>query len=164
MDPELKKWLRGVPVSKMAYPETPLEKLKYFLWRILGPIHPYVRNVLGYLGYMRKYDKFRPDGRQRFVIGRLAPGVTPQILGEYLIGQGYGNHFVALKDEGELYGLRYSPDFRHQYHIRVFNDGEVRGHYEYTTECHPFLHDREIGFEDRRADFLKLLGDRIIPA
>ena len=146
MDASFKTWLRSVPVSKMAYPETPLEKLEYFLWLILGPLHPYVRNVLGYLGYIKKYDKYRPNGRQRFLLGRLAPGVTPQMLGDYLVSKGYGKHFVALKDGGELFGFRYSPDFEHQYHIRAFSDGEVRGHYEYTVEAHPFRHDKEVGF------------------
>ena len=164
MDPELKKWLRGIPVSKMAYPETPSEKLKYILWRILGPIHPYVRNVLGYLGYMKKYDKYRPNGRQKFLLGHLVPNVSVRDLVSYLVDEGYGNQFVALKDEGELVGLRFCPDFAHQYHIRIFRDGEVRAHYEYTTECHPFLHDKEVGFEERREEFLKLLEAKIIPA
>ncbi len=164
MDPELKKWLRGVPVSKMAYPETFSDRLKYIVWRILGPIHPYVRNILGYLGYMKKYDKYRPNGRQKYALGMLSQGVSVRDLVTYLIDQGYGNHFVALKDEDELIGLRFCPDFAHQYHIRIFADGEVRAHYEYTTECHPLLHDREIGFEERRGEFLALLGGKIAPA
>ena len=150
MDPALKKWLRALPVSKMAYPETFSEKLKYLLWRVLRPLHPYVRNVLGYMGYMKKYDKYRPNGRQKYLLGTLAPGVSVRDVISYLIDQGYGNHFVALKDKGELVGLRFCPDFDHQYHIRIFKDGEVRAHYEYTTEGHPFLHDTEIGFEERR--------------
>lgn len=113
---------------------------------------------------MKKYDRYRPAGRQRFLLGHLAPGQTVQALGNYLIERGYANHFVALKDKGEIVGLRYCPSFEHQYHIRIFTDGEVRAHYEYTTECHPFLHDKEIGFEERRDEFLKLLGDRIIPS
>jgi len=163
MDRELKRWLRGIPVSKMVYPKKPLDRAKYYAWRILGPIHPYVRNVLGYLGYMRKYDKYRPEGRQRFVIGRIGPNVSVKELITYLLGEGYRKYFVALKDEDELIGLRYSPDFVHQYHIRIFKDGEVRGHYEYTPECHPLLHDREVGFEERRGEFLDLLGKYLAP-
>ena len=96
------------------------------------------------------------------MLGTLHPRETVQSVTEFLVSQGFGNHFVALKDEGELVGLRYTPDFEYQYHLRIFNDGEVRGHFEYTTECHPFIHNREIG-EERREDFLALLEGRIIP-
>lgn len=45
---------------------------------------------------------------------------------------------------------------------RVFADGEVRGHYEYTPECAPLSHMKKIGMEDRRHEFLALMSDRII--
>ncbi|HVZ75924.1 MAG TPA: hypothetical protein VG934_01475 [Candidatus Paceibacterota bacterium] len=163
MHSEFKKWRRGVPKSRIPYPSTRADRVKYALWRVLDPLHPYARNALAAVGYMRKYDKYRPAGRQRFVLGALAQAQTPQTLTEYLLSQGFGNHFVALRDKGEIISLRRCPDFTHQYHIRIFEDGEVRGHFEYTPECHPFLHDREIGFEARREEFLALLGDRIIP-
>lgn len=161
----LEPWVRAIPRSTIGYPESWGERAKYYLWRMLTPLHPYVRDTLSLLGIVdRRYLQYRPSGRQRFLLGHLAPGVTPQALASYLVEQGYGNHFVALRDAGEVVGLRYAPDFTHQYHIRIFKDGEVRGHYEYTVECHPFLHDKEVDFEDRREYFLKLLGDRIIPA
>lgn len=164
MDASLKTWLKTVPVSKMVYPQAPADRLKYWLWRILRPMHPYVRNVLGFIGYMKKYDKYRPGGRQPYLVGTLAPGVTPLALGMYLVDRGYGNHFIALRDQDELYGLRYSPTFEHQYHIRVFKDGEVRAHFEYTTESHPLLHDKAIGTQERREEFLTLLDGYITPA
>ncbi|HVV39103.1 MAG TPA: hypothetical protein VHD31_02135 [Candidatus Paceibacterota bacterium] len=112
---------------------------------------------------MKKYEKYRPNGRQRFLLGTLAPGITPQAFIIALVAQGYGRQLVALTDAGEVVSLRYSPDFKHQYHIRLFEDGEVRGHYEYTVESHPFWHDKEIGFEERREEFLKVLGNNIVP-
>jgi hypothetical protein len=164
MDASLKKWLKQVPVSQMAYPPGMGDKLKYFLWFMLRPLHPYARNTLAFVGYMKKYEKYRPNGRQRFLLGTLAPGVTPRAFVEHLVRQGYGRQLVALYDAGEIVSLRWSPTFEHQYHIRLFDDGEVRAHYEYTVEAHPFLHDKEIGFEDRREEFMKLLGARITPA
>ena len=162
MDP-LENWLRGIPHSRLARPTSLAEWAKYSLWKVLTPLHPYVRDLLTRLGFVhKKYQKFRPNGRQHYLIGRLAPTESVQSVTEFLVSQGFGNHFVALKDEGELVGLRYTPSFKHQYHVRIFNDGEVRGHFEYTTECHPFIHNREIG-EEHREEFLALFGERIIP-
>jgi hypothetical protein len=53
-------------------------------------------------------------------------------------------------------------DFKHQYHLRVFKDGEVRGHYEYTPECHPIWHLQKVGQEPRREELLGFLGDWIV--
>ena len=163
MDASLKKWLRSVPVSQMVYPKGVSNRAKYFLWYVLRPLHPAARNLLAMLGYMKRYEKYRPDGRQRFLLGTLAPGVTEQMLIDRLVKQGYGRQLVALRDAGELVSLRYSPTFEHQYHVRIFEDKEVRGHFEYTVESHPFRHDKEIGFEDRRDEFLKLMGEMILP-
>lgn len=165
MDPIFTRWLKSLPTSKMVYPDAYTDRLKYVLWLFLGLIHPYVRDVLMMMSrYERRYEKFRPNGRQQYMLGMLAPRVTPRALTEYLVSQGYGKHFIALEDKGELVSLRYTPNFEYQYHIRIFKDGEVRAHYEYTVECHPFLHDREIGFEPRREVFLTLLEGYITPA
>lgn len=163
MDASLKQWLRTIPVSYMVHPESFSDWMKYFLWYVLRPLHPYARNVLAHVGYMRKYEKYRPDGRQRFLLGTLAPGVTPRALIEHLVSKGYGRHMVALVDRGEVISLRHSPTFKHQYHIRLFDDGEVRGHHEYSVEAHPFWHDKEIGFENHHDYFLKLLDGYITP-
>ncbi|HVV15354.1 MAG TPA: hypothetical protein VHD55_03080 [Candidatus Paceibacterota bacterium] len=164
MDASLKHWLRTIPVSQMVYPAGFPDRMKYCLWYVLRPLHPYARNFLAHIGYMRKYEKYRPDGRQRFLLGTLAPDVTPRTLVEHLVSKGYGRQLVALLDRGEVISLRYSPTFKHQYHIRLFEDGEVRGHYEYTVEAHPFWHDKEIGFENHHEYFLKLLDGLIVPA
>ena len=160
----LRKWARTLPYSRILYPDALHDQVKYYTWLLLTPIHPYVRDTLDYLGVLeRMYAQFRPNGRQNFLLGRLAPSETLQSLTLYLVEQGYANHFIALKDRGEVVSLRYTPSFKYQYHIRLFEDGEVRAHYEYTPECHPLWHDREVNFEDRREEFLALLGDKIIP-
>lgn len=154
---------KSLPYSAMAFPATPMEKFKYVLWSIIGPIHPHVRDIIPKKIIEKRYAKYRPNGRQHYLLGRLAPEETVESVVEFLVERGYANHFVALRDEGEAVGLRFVPNFKHQYHLRIFTDGEVRGHYEYTTECHPILHDRQIGFEDRREEFFELLGDKIVP-
>jgi len=163
MDP-LEAWLRGIPHSRLARPDSLIGWFKYVTWKALRPVHPYFRDFLDALGFIEpRYARFRPDGRQHYLIGHLAPHESVRSVTEFLVNHGFGNSFAALRDEGEVVSLRYTPNFRYQYHVRIFGDGEVRAHYEYTVECHPFLHDKEVGFEDRREEFLALFGDRIIP-
>jgi len=82
---------------------------------------------------------------------------------EYLGTQGFFNHFIAWRDSGEIVSVRRPVSFEWQYHLRIFADGEVRGHYEYTPESHPVWHMREVGQEERREEFLEFLGDWIVP-
>ena len=82
----------------------------------------------------------------------------------YLLSQGFANHFIAWKDDDQVFSLRKCVDFERQYHLRIFSDGEVRGHFETTPEAHPTMHMKEIGMEARREDFLRYLGDWIIPS
>ncbi len=155
----------SLPHSRIVYPDRHSERLKYFLWRVITPVHPYMRETLDRVGFIKlRYQKYRPDERQKYLLGYLAPEETIESVVQFLIEKGYGNHFVALKDKGEVVSLRYTPTFKHQYHIRIFEDGEVRTHYEYTPECHPYLHDIEVGFEERRDYFLELLESKIIPS
>ncbi|OHA27068.1 MAG: hypothetical protein A3C06_01040 [Candidatus Taylorbacteria bacterium RIFCSPHIGHO2_02_FULL_46_13] len=162
MSPELshsleKKWFSSLPASRMAYPDTLANRLKYAFWRFYTPCHPYVRDAVISLGIVRHV------GRQNFILGTVAPHLTLKEFTSFLISQGYGNHFVAWEDEGEIVSLRYVKDFTHQYHLRVFKDREVRAHYEYTPECYPILHLKEKHFEPRSEEFLMLLGDTIVP-
>ncbi|OYV84015.1 MAG: hypothetical protein B7X04_01230 [Parcubacteria group bacterium 21-54-25] len=142
----------------MVYPNTHLDRAKYLFWRAATPIHPSIRDVLTTLGI------FRYSGRQPFLLGHVAPHTTLKEFIRHLIKRGYGNHFVAWHDSDELVSLRIADGFRRQYHLRVFGDGAVHGHYEYTPEAHPFLHLNQIGFEDRRDFFLAQCGELIVPA
>lgn len=157
------QWIKTLPASSMVFPDELGDRFKYAIWRLYTPFHPLVRDTsvaLGIVGHERNY----PGGRQPYVLGHLAPGVSIQDFVAYMITQGFGNHFIAWKDRGQVVSLRLVKDFKYQYHLRVFDDGEVRGHYEYTPECHPVLHMRDERMEERREEFLKILGDRIIPS
>ncbi len=158
IDSTLKTWLQTLPPSKMVRPVSGLNRLKYAFWRVYSPFHPLIRDAAVSLGI------FKHDFRQDFLLGSIAPDLTIQEFISLLIPRGFGNHFVAWEDDGEIVSLRYVEDFVHQYHVRVFADHEVRGHYEYTPECHPYRHIREIGMEKRNGEFLRLLGSSIVPA
>jgi hypothetical protein len=98
------------------------------------------------------------------VIGTIAPGKNIEDLLKHLEGQGWGNHFIAWKDKDEIVSIRKLVDFERQYHMRMFSDGEVRGHYEYTPESHPKWHVKEVGFESRMSVFMQALENWIVPS
>ena len=145
----------------MVYPDSLGDRFKYAVWRLYTPIHPIVRDTSLLLGVV-SHDRHYPQGRQPYVLGTLAPGVTIQEFISYMLTKGFGNHFIAWKDRGQVVSLRYVDSFKYQYHLRVFSDGEVRGHYEYTPECHPVMHMKDQNMEPRREEFLKFIGDRIV--
>ncbi len=151
----LRSWVKTLPASGMVFPDSATDQLKYFLWKIYTPLHPTVRNAAVALKLIQH------RGRQNFLLGRLASTKDVKKFIDCLIGRGFGNHFVAWKDEGELASLRYVENFMYQYHIRIFEDGEVRGHYEYTPEYRPWLHLKAVRQEKRAEDFRKMIGDQV---
>ena len=79
-------------------------------------MHPFVRDCALALGLVHH------TGRQDFLLGILAPDISLKDAVNYLVEKGYGNHFIAWKDDGELVSLRQVVSFEYQYHIRIFYD------------------------------------------
>ncbi len=154
----LDAWIDNVPRSRMVYPESLYDRAKYFFWRLYTPCHPFIRDTVVSLRIMRH------AGRQKFLLGVVHPDRSIEEFVSFLVQRGFGNHFVAWLDDGELVSLRRVENFAYQYHIRIFEDREVRGHYEYTPEYRPLSHLRQVGFMDRNNEFIKLLGDWIVVA
>jgi len=111
-----------------------------------------------------KWGVVHHDGaRQRYHIGWLAPGKTLEELKEHLHSTwGFGNHFIAWTDKEQVLSWRKFADFQDQYHLRVFADGEIRGHFEFTPEAHPLEHMEERGEREAKEDFLRFLGDFVV--
>ena len=151
----LEDWIKKLPSSRAVYPEAVKDRLKYAFWRFYTPYHSLVRDSLVSFGFLR--HEFRQD----FLLGKIAHGQSIKGFIAFLVSKGFGNHFIAWKDKGELVSLRYVENFTYQYHLRIFHDGEVRGHFEYTPECYPVKHLLEIGLEDRRHDFFSFLQDKV---
>jgi hypothetical protein len=132
-----------------------MDRIKMMFWRFLYPIFPSVQNML-----LKSHLIWHKSGRQRYHIGWLASGVTLDELKKHLSEEWhFGNHFVAWKDTAQVLSWRRLKDFNDQWHIRVYEDGEIRGHYEKTPESSPIQHFREVKETDRREDFKKFLGD-----
>jgi hypothetical protein len=148
--------LEQLPASTVAYPDNFVDQIKYYAWRLYTPLHPRVRTAGIRLGFAKN------SGRQDYFLGVLAPEQSLEAFIMHLVQHGYGNHFVAWEDEGQIVSLRHVENFKYQYHLRIYNDGEIRGHYEYTPEYRPIAHTREIGMESRRDDFLKILEGWIV--
>lgn len=135
------------------------ERTERILWHFLTPVFPAVQH------FLLRLHIIRHKGRQPFLLGRLKPGRTVEGLKKYLSSKyGFGNHFIAWQDSGQILSWRKRVNFNEQYHLRVFNDGEVRGHFEETPEAHPINHMLERGETDRKEDFMRFLGDWIVPA
>lgn len=128
-----------------------LNKLKKSFWVAIKPIFPYIRDILV------KLRVIKHPGRQKFLIGKLAPHRNPDELYKHLENQGFEHHTIAWVDEGEVFGMRYLENFHFQYHVRLFTNGEIRGHYEYSVESKPIAHFLEQDIEPRREVFLGYL-------
>lgn len=151
------QWIEDLPRSRMIYPDTFLEKARYWFWHFYTPLHPYLRDL------SISTRVIRHNERQPFLVGKLDPARPVQEFVSHLIDQGFANHFVAWKDTDELVSLRRPDGFRRQYHVRIFTDGEVRCHYEYTPEYRPIQHLVRRGFEERSADFKEIVQDWVVP-
>ncbi|HUC31700.1 MAG TPA: hypothetical protein VMR99_03395 [Candidatus Paceibacterota bacterium] len=149
---------QSIPNSVLPYPKGLRNRSKYVFWKFIYPVHGAGRDILLSLGILHH------EGRQNYLIGHIAPGRSIEDFLKHLEAHEYANHFIALKDDDEAVSVRRLVDFEYQYHLRIFKDGEVRGHYEYTPESHPKWHMKKVGQESRREEFLQALGDWIVPA
>lgn len=142
----------------LPVPKHSVDKIKFHAWRhVISPAFPHVRDFLLALKIIRH------EGRQLWPLGWLASGRTIEDFVKFLETAGFHNHFVAWVDSGQLFSLRRADGFEYQYHLRIFKDGEVRGHYEKTPESNPIQHFRETVFEPREAEFMGWIGDWVTP-
>ena len=134
------------------------EKIEQKIWRWIYNFFPPVQKKLLKWGIIHHEDK-----RQKYHIGWMAPGKTLQGLKRHLHEKwNFGNHFVAWTDKDQVLSWRKLVDFQDQYHLRVYSDGEICGHFEFTPEAHPLEHMEEKGEREAKNDFLKFLGDFVV--
>ena len=134
---------------------TPAEKFEQKVWHFIYKFFPTLQKAFLKLGIVH-HDMTR----QRYHVGWLAKGKTLEGLKRHLHDKwGFGNHFIAWTDQSQVLSWRKLIDFQEQYHLRVFSDGEIRGHFEYTPEAHPLEHMEEKGEREAKEEFFKFLGD-----
>lgn len=100
--------------------------------------------------------------RQKHLLGHLNSNFNRESLERMLKQNSFENALIAWRDPGEVLSMRKIDKGVFQYHIRLFIDGEIRGHYEYSPESHPFDHFFEVVFEPATDFFRALLGDYLI--
>ena len=131
------------------------DKIKYRTWHFIYKFFPTVQKSLLKFGLIHHENL-----RQKYHVGWLTEGKTLEALKTHLNDKwGFGNHFIAWTDPDQVLSWRKFADFQNQYHLRVFSDGEIRGHFELTPEAHPLEHLEEKGEREAKEDFLKFLGD-----
>lgn len=127
---------------------------KQFIFFFIKPIWPLLRVVAIKIKIIDDIKE-----RQRFEIGFLKDGFNIKEVEKHLASLGFFKEKMAFKDPDEILGMRKLDEENKtfQYHLRIYRDGEVRGHYEKTPEDFPIDHFKEIGFEDRKEYFLSAL-------
>lgn len=133
---------------------TTVQKLKQKFWRFIYPTFKKLEHFA---------LPFHEKRRQPYHIGWIHPKKSlPQLKRHLSSKWGFGNHFVAWEDTDQILSWRKLSSFEEQYHLRVFNDGEIRGHYEYTPESDPVGHFFAAKFNPKHYDFLQFLDGYIV--
>ncbi len=112
---------------------------------------------------LHKTKILKYPGRQPYHVGWLAPGKSLGDLRLYLHANwGFGGKFMSFEDAEQVLSWRKIEPHGGQYHIRVFKDGEIRGHYEKMPETGVLEHLSERGQHEAKEDFVKFLGDCMV--
>ncbi len=108
--------------------------------------------------FERAFRFLRTDTRQEYLIGITG---DKKSLEKHLRSQGFKHQLFAWVDDGQIASVR-KRDGKFQYHIRIFEDGEVRGHYEYTPENAPIKHLRRVKREQRSREFSAFVSEHVV--
>ncbi|MDO8482513.1 MAG: hypothetical protein Q7S86_01685 [bacterium] len=130
-----------------------MEKYTGF-WNLFYKVWPPCTRVLEWLGFH--------SHRQRYLLGHLQSSYNKVDLKRLLSDKGFEHAILAWQDPGEILSMRRIDNRIFQHHIRLFVDGEIRAHYEYSPEAHTFKHFFEVHFEAEVEFFRKLLGECLI--
>lgn len=119
-------------------------------WNTVYKIYPPFLRILERFGFHKT--------RQKYHVGYLAPQYKADDLKKNLLEKDFENAILTWRDPSEILNMRKIDAEIYQYHLRIFEDGEIRGHYEYSSEGNPWGHIVETCFEPRLDYFKELLG------
>lgn len=120
---------------------------QFFVRIFIRPVFPFCQWTVVRLRILT------PPDRQEFLLGQLA--VAVEEAERFLRSLDFFPNRIAWNDPGQIISMRRLCEecSGYQYHIRIFEDGEVRGHYERTPEDAPLGHLKGHGFENRAEIF-----------
>lgn len=125
------------------------------IWKIVYTIYPPLLRILERLGFHK--------GRQKYSVGFLDKSKhNLDVFRQYLVGLGFEHAILAWQDSDEVLSMRKVDNHKFQYHIRLYSDGEIRGHYEYSSEGNPLGHVLEQIFRDEQEFFSNLCKDYLL--
>ena len=97
-----------------------------------------------------------------FKQGELKEDITFRQFMQYLDALGFEKNPMAWNFNNEVLNVRKRFKSGTQFHIRVFKDRTVNGHYEYSPEYAPVWHWYQRMLEPRREEFRRILGNFLI--
>ena len=114
----LEQWAKTLPASLMVYPDSFFDRLKYLVWSLYTPLHPFIRDILLAFGMNSQSDNY-PQGRQPYVLGTTrratdyhgtmqTPGVPDLLAFLPRRAPRYGWQFLVIECKGR--GGRLRPD------------------------------------------------------
>ncbi len=128
-------------------------------WSIIYKLFPLIRDGLLFVGIIRHGKK-----RQPFSIGYIMTDINLDTCRKALLEKGFEKNILAWVDNGEVLSMRKADPIRPHchYHIRIFENGEVCGHYEKMPEKHPIdcLFDK--GMENRSSYFCSVMAEFLV--
>lgn len=124
------------------------------IWKVIYIIWPPVLRLIEFLKIH--------NSRQKYPLGHISSNNNKETLMKLLLSQDFELDVIALRDPGQILGMRKLDTPLYQYHIRLFADGEIRAHYEYSPESKPVAHSFETGIEPRIDYFKKILGGFLV--
>ena len=100
--------------------------------------------------------------RQKYLLGHLNSNYNRDELRDLLLKHGFEIALIAWHDPGEVLSMRKIDRNIFQYHVRLFIDGEIRAHHEYSPEAHPINHLMETRFAPETSFFMGLLSQYLV--
>lgn len=125
-------------------------------WEFIGSKKFAVKGYTWFRNFLLWSGLARHDCRQNFPLGFLKTKDAKR-LEDCLRRDGWEKDFYSWVDPGEILNLRKVDQGRYQYHLRIFRDGEARGHYEFAPDRLPLKHFFARKFEERSDYFKELL-------
>ncbi len=121
------------------------------VWPIIYMIYP---------PFLRILEKFGiHNTKQDYHLGFLKENTDINQVKKRLESLEFEHAILAWRDRNEVLSMRKIHKKIFQYHIRAYSDGEVRAHYEYSSEGAPLKHILEKRFTLEHDFFKQVLDD-----
>ncbi|MBP9851615.1 MAG: hypothetical protein KBC71_02790 [Candidatus Pacebacteria bacterium] len=109
---------------------------------------------------LQKTGLMKSPGRQPYHVGWLTSSKTLEGLRLYLHSEwGFGKATKVAKDKEVVLSWAKITDNHEEYFLRVYRDGEIRGHFEKLPVTGVLEKPSEMGEKEAKEEFLKFLGE-----